>query len=904
MNKLTTIANNFTSGELSPFMLTRTDLEQYKNGAKAIENFLIMPTGGVRKRPGFKYIGKSKYPDEFAFGAEKITNGTFTGSATPWHLTDMTYASNAISKDIGEAYGLFYQDTADMVTALVDGEAYRVSITLSNCNLDFLEIICGSDYYKAITFPQNQTYTYDFTYNSSASELLWFRALGKNKTVTVDNISLTKIDAGYTGKTRLIPFQFNVEQAYMMEFGHEYIRFYMNKGQIVWDIDDVTDWITSTAYVVGDFRKTGGVIYRCLIAHTSGTFATDLAAGDWVATDIYEIVTPYSEDDLFEIQYKQNNDVLTINHPDYKTRKLSRIGHTNWTLTTYAPTEDPFLDADDMTDFDPTTAYVVGDYCKVGNFRLLYFGGASALFVGAPYGTNTTGKTIAVQANTGDTLAVTYTSGAILIKLANTTPAKNTGALIQAALRASNAAVADWYVTENLPYSAARPVTATITAVSLTTCNKAYECIVNAAGDANNTAYHPTYYTTYWIDQSINFPTAVCDYEQREFHAGTYSQPNTIWGTVSGDSEDMTIGAEEDDALEYTMGTSQANGIRWIFASYNGIVIGTAGGLLLLNAGDFGEPLTPLDATIKPKCNIGTAKILPVQIGNFIYYVHRDTKRVMEYSYNGDTDSYQSNNMNILSEHLSEQGIKEIAYQQSPYNMLWAVRDDGVMITMTRLIEHKITAWARQITDGDFESVAVIPTDSDDDEVWAVVKRGEDRFTEVLEPLAFGNLEDAFFVDSGLTYDSTPATTISGLDHLIGKEVAILADGVVLTPQTVDGSGEITLATAASVVHAGLAYDAILGVMPAPLDNGVITTQGKVRKITEIKLRLWESLNCSVGYDEDNVDVVSFDAGVLYTGYKEIPFNDGYTQTGEIYVVQTDPLPLTILAVISDVTIE
>jgi len=220
------------------------------------------------------------------------------------------------------------------------------------------------------------------------------------------------------------------------------------------------------------------------------------------------------------------------------------------------------------------------------------------------------------------------------------------------------------------------------------------------------------------------------------------------------------------------------------------------------------------------------------------------------------------------------------------------------------LIEHKITAWARQITDGDFESVAVIPTDSDDDEVWAVVKRGEDRFTEVLEPLAFGNLEDAFFVDSGLTYDSTPATTISGLDHLIGKEVAILADGVVLTPQTVDGSGEITLATAASVVHAGLAYDAILGVMPAPLDNGVITTQGKVRKITEIKLRLWESLNCSVGYDEDNVDVVSFDAGVLYTGYKEIPFNDGYTQTGEIYVVQTDPLPLTILAVISDVTIE
>ena len=137
-------------------------------------------------------------------------------------------------------------------------------------------------------------------------------------------------------QSKLIPFQFSVDYAYMLEAGDYYIRFYRNQAQI--QLAYVA-WVTGTAYALGYLATQGGSYYRCIVAHTSGVFAADLAAGYWEATagatDLaYEIPTTFLAADVGKIKYCQSADVLYIWHKSYAPSKLSRAGHTVWTLAT------------------------------------------------------------------------------------------------------------------------------------------------------------------------------------------------------------------------------------------------------------------------------------------------------------------------------------------------------------------------------------------------------------------------------------------------------------------------------------------------------------------------------------------------------------------------------------------
>ena len=146
-----------------------------------------------------------------------------------------------------------------------------------------------------------------------------------------------------SGAARLVPFEFSTTQAYILEFGAEYIRFYKDRGQI--QTSGVAAWLTGTAYVVGDLRTEASVTYYCLVAHTSGTFATDLAAAKWYAQEdtIYEIPTPYVSGDIANLKFTQSADVLYITHPSYAPRKLIRTGHTQWVLSVIDFLDGPYL---------------------------------------------------------------------------------------------------------------------------------------------------------------------------------------------------------------------------------------------------------------------------------------------------------------------------------------------------------------------------------------------------------------------------------------------------------------------------------------------------------------------------------------------------------------------------------
>ena len=182
----------------------------------------------------------------------------------------------------------------------------------------------------------------------------------------------------------LIRFEFSETQAYIMEFGDQYIRFYTNQGQL--QTGSVTAWATSTAYKIGDLRSNGGVNYYCRVAHTSGTFSTDLAAGRWYALTgtIYEIPSPYTSADMtnsngtLRLRMVQSADVVYITHPNYAPRKLSRFGATNWQLSEVQFANGPF------EDIDPDNTITVYSSAASGSVTLT---ASSGIFAASDVGT-------------------------------------------------------------------------------------------------------------------------------------------------------------------------------------------------------------------------------------------------------------------------------------------------------------------------------------------------------------------------------------------------------------------------------------------------------------------------------------------------------------------------------------
>ena len=207
------------------------------------------------------------------------------------------------------------------------------------------------------------------------------------------------------------------------------------------------------------------------------------------------------------------------------------------------------------------------------------------------------------------------------------------------------------------------------------------------------------------------------------------------------------------------------------------------------------------------------------------------------------------------------------------------------------------------------ESVAVIPGDLDEDQVWMIVQRNiggtTKRFVEFLMPYDFGtDIKDAFFVDSGLTYDGAAATSVSGLGHLEGQVVTILADGATHPTKTVS-SGAITLDRSAQKVHVGLGYNATLKTMRIEAGSEDGTSQGKLKRIHDVTLRLYRTVGAKVGPNTATIDIIPFRSSAdemdqpldMFTGDKTLEFAGGIDTDAFVTVQQQQPLPMTLLGI-------
>ena len=589
----------------------------------------------------------------------------------------------------------------------------------------------------------------------------------------------------------------------------------------------------------------------------------------------YEIVTTYTEAQLPYLRFAQSADKLYITHEDHAPAVLTRTAHTTWTLADLAFIDGPYLEM---------RVPAVGDDAAVDTIL------------------------VSLAAETGNNIAMAavapgFFSGARdvgrIFRYGNTTGTAWGGVRID------------------------QVTSALVARGDIVSGDDAADQPPHLPGAANSKYWHiGAYYPA-------NYPRNVSFFEQRLAFAGTPLEPERFDASVTGGwndfapSERLVDGDVVDDsALSYQLGgSSDVQVILWLARARN-MVIGTTGGVWIVQASSNNESVTPTNINVPRASAYGCANLQPVVAYNTVVYVSRSSKKVLAAGYSIEADSYSATDLTLMSEHITGDGLLSMEFQHEPHSVVWCVRDDGQLVGMTYEPTQKIFGWHRHIIGGTFgsddavvESIAVIPAPAaDHDQIWMIVKRTINgstvRYIEFMEQ-DFADTdddEDAFFVDSGYTYDSTATDTITGLDHLEGETVQILADGAV-HPDCVVSSGSITLNASYSVVHVGYSYNADLETLPMEIQSQTGSSAGKLLRPTHAYARLHRTLGLWYGSDTDDLEQLPFrNAGdpmdappPLFTGIKEIILPHGDDFEAKVYLRQSDPLPAMVLFVAGNV---
>lgn len=629
-----------------------------------------------------------------------------------------------------------------------------------------------------------------------------------------------------THKTRMIPFQFNTEQAYELEFGHLYFRVY----------------------------RDGGVILSGAVP--------------------YEVVTPYDQSHVYDIVFTQEADVMYLTHVNYPVYKISRLADDNWTLTAVT--------------FAPSIASPTG----VGAVALVGTGAVTYSYVVS-----------AVDDATGEESL----PSAVASTTNNLTIAGNKNRVTWSAV-----AGAGRYIV----YRHDGGVYGYIGGTSGLLFDD--ENIVPDLADTPQTARNP-------FASVGNYPRCSTFVEQRLAFASSANDPQAVWMSQSANYENFGYSqpSKASDAVTFRIKARQVNEIRSML-QLKGLMILTSGAEWLVSGGSQSDAITPSAIKIDNQGYRGAARVQPIAVGNTVLFAQDRGGVVRDFSYQFSEDGFVGKDLTILARHLFEnKNIKAWAYAQAPYSIAWVVLDDGSLVSLTYMKEHDVWGWTTHESGPDndafFEDVSVVAEDNDD-VPYFIVRRTiggvQKRYIERLHSRHFDTIEDAFFVDSGLTYTGAPATVISGLSHLNGQSVVALADGNVVRNLTVAG-GSITLPNAASKVHVGLPMTASLQTLDIDLGQvrGLGTVQGRKKSIPEYTMRVEKTRGIFIGPrdgERGDAHLVEYkqrqteawnEAIQMYTGDIRMTPAWDWTDGGGMFIKQFDPLPMTILAVMPDVIV-
>ena len=728
------------------------------------------------------------------------------------------------------------------------------------------------------------------------------------------------------GQVRLINFEFSDTQAYVLEFGNNYIRIFKDGGLVTAATTAITAITKANPAVVtsnshgmsnGDRVYITGVVGMTEVNNreftvagattntfqlsgvNSSAFTTYGSAG--TTGEIIEVTTTYTLAQLSTINFAQSADVLYLAHLSHAPAKLTRTSHTAWTLNDIDFTDGPYLD-ENITD---TTLYASAN---TGSVTIT---ASASLFASTDVGRLIRFREIleihhdewVTATSYANNITVRYNGNVYKQTTGNT---QTSGATPPVHLEGEETyGSVDW--TYQHSATGYVKITAYTNATTVTALVK------------NDTGFLPDHVvlvanaTKLWsfgsFSSTTGFPRAIGFYEERLYFASTVSQPQTIFGSVSADFENHTPGINDDDGINVTIASDQVNVIKHLLPA-RFLQLLTTSAEFTLSGGAGSEPVTPTNVNVLRETTFGTGNVKPLRAGNSTILIQKGGEKVKEITFDLDTDGLLGVDLTVLADHLARGGLIDMVWQQEPELILWFVHTDGRLIGLTYDRANATVGWHEHSLGGSgiVESITAIPSGSED-QVYLSVKRTINsvvvRHIVYLKSLYFNDdVQDAFFVDSGLTYDGSATATVTGLNHLEGVSVTILADGAAHADKTVSG-GTITLDRSASKIHIGYGYTSLVETlrMEAGAEDGI--AQGKIKRIHGVTARFFQTVGAELGPDINNLDRLPFrdssmnmdEAVPLFSGDKEISFPSGYDNDAKIVIRQTQALPMTVLAI-------
>lgn len=666
-----------------------------------------------------------------------------------------------------------------------------------------------------------------------------------------------------SARSWLVRFEYAVEQAYILEFGDQYVRFY------TWD---------SVTLARGRLESPPG-------------------------TPV-EVATPYTQAQLFNtdgtcrLRFAQSGDFLYITHPEHQPRILKRTSATTFVLELFVALGGPFKD------IDPDTAVTVSASAQTGAGITLT--ASAAIFTAGHIGSLFYLEARNVQTVTawepGKVVGVGVrrrSDGKVYESLNGATTGANRPVHTHGALYDGDTGV-QWEFRDP-GYGYVR-ITAVGGGGTTATADVVDRLPLDVVGASSTTRWAHGAWSTV-----EGWPTDVAFFRERLW----FARNQTLWASVSSGFDDfsrLNYGQVTDDmAITLTIASGTLNKIQWLIADKE-LVAGTAGNEFAIGEYSNGSPLGPGNVRTRNVSQYGSRAIVPVQAGVSVLFVQRAGLKVREIVYD-EVAGYQSTDVTVDAEHITEGGLVDVDYAQEPDPLVWAARADGALVAMTWSTEQRVRGWHRHPIGGDgvVESVATMPAaEGDRNEVWLIVKRTVDgvtrRYVEYMErPWRRGDSQASqLYMDSALTYDGAPTTTVSGLDHLEGMTVDVLTDGAP-HPQRTVAAGAIELQRAYSIVNVGLPAPCKLKTMRMEAGAQDGTAQGKTKRMHRMVFRLLDTGGGKVGPDDDHLDWLLYGQGqpmdqpaALFTGDKVVGWPAGYDTDAYVMYVNAQPLAATL----------
>ena len=425
----------------------------------------------------------------------------------------------------------------------------------------------------------------------------------------------------------------------------------------------------------------------------------------------------------------------------------------------------------------------------------------------------------------------------------------------------------------------------------------------------NNWAIGNVSFTNASADWSANngYPRTGAFYQDRHVLASPTIYPSRLYFSKTSNYVDMTTGTNDADGFVINIRSGTSDTIYWL-SSQKPLLAGADSGIWSISSANGSTAaITPTNRKAQKETYFGTSERVPATLGDHVIYSQYLSDKVRDLAYSYESDGHVSGELSVLSDHLLEgKKIFQIAYQQSPFEIVWIRKNDGNLIALTYLSEHKVIGWSQHNFGGTVNSIACIPGNNET-ELWMSITRtcnnNNITYIEVMEPFYYGNsMNNAFFVDSGLSGSSID-NSISGLDHLEGRVVQYLADGIVGTATVNNGAITITANSANNIV-VGLGYNSVLETLPVEAELKSGPTMFKTKRITSMGVRVRGSAGGTYGPD-NNTQTPMLNNNSLFSGDRtNMSIRGGHNTTRTVVIKQTIPYPLNIDAIGLDVEVE